>query len=919
MRRWQVHYEKGGVLLPELGLWLDPQLGQEMAFVSHAHFDHLARNQRAIVSEPTARLVRARYPAIQELDSHLFGQRFAFGSETELTLLPSGHIAGAAMLLAESTAGRLLYTGDFKLRAGQTAEPCQPVVADTLIMETTYGLPQYCFPPSSEVMARIIAFCREGLADGETPVLLAYSLGKSQEIISALVQAGLPVMAHRAVAAMTEVYRVLGIEFPNLARFNPEKAGEHVVVCPPNVAGSSALRRIYPRRTAAVTGWAMAPGAVYRLGCDVAFPLSDHAGFDDLIAMVQAVQPKRVFTLHGFAVEFAATLREQGIEAWALTADNQLELPLPTPAGRTLPRLDPGTVGGSWGRLCETLEACAETTRNTVKVDLLARYLASLWTGSERSRKEVEAAVALASANPLAGQGGGKPLSVGPALLRRTVQNLAGIDRAAYRAAYLQYGDTGETVGALLSGRTQPESADVVSIREALGEIAETSEPTGKLARLESLFGKQSGVSAKWLAKIMTGDLRAGLREGVIEEAAAAAFSAPPDAVRQAHLLTGDLAETARRAAEGTLAEAALRVMRPLRFMLASPEPDEAAVLRRAASDWWVEDKFDGIRCQIHRTKEGVKLFSRDLNEITGSFPEIVRAAAQVEGEWVLDGELLAYADGRARPFGELQKRLGRHEADLFVQAEVPLAYMVYDCLFDGQTLVNQPLRLRRKTLEAWFARRSVPNVFLLSPVVQAGDAEHLAVLFQRARERGNEGLMIKDPASPYRPGQRGFAWIKLKRAFATIDAVVTAVEWGHGKRKGFLSDYTFAVRDDQGRLRTLGKAYSGLTDSELAEMTEVFQRETMEVVKGRVHRVEPKRVIEVAFDSIQPSDRHDSGLALRFPRIKRLRPDKGPEEIDTLAQCRRLAGLDEPAERAGQPAAGKVTGRRRASSSRSR
>ncbi|MFQ3670068.1 MAG: ATP-dependent DNA ligase [Verrucomicrobiia bacterium] len=890
MDAWTLRYERGGVWVGELGLWLDPQVGREVAFVSHAHFDHLARHERAIVSEGTGRLVRVRYPSIKELEVHRFGEPFGWGGEWRLTLLPSGHIAGSSMLLVEGRAGRLLYTGDFKLRDGRTSERCEPVRAETLIMETTYGLPQYCFPPSEEVVARLVAFCRGCLEEGEVPVVLAYSLGKSQELVRALVEAGLPVMAHRAVAEMTEVYRAMGVEFPRLAPWAPGSAGGHVVVCPPNVGGSTALKRIGKRRTAAVTGWAMAPGAVYRLGCDVAFPLSDHAGFDDLLAMVEAVKPERVWTLHGFAAEFAATLRERGVEAWALTSDNQLELGLGLgrEPGRRLGREE--EVGGSWGEWCEVLEACARTTRRSAKVARLARYFVER-LGQVGGMEELEAGVALVAVERLGGEEDGVRLAVGPALIRRAVQAVAGVDRAEFREVYLRHGDTGETVGAVLAGRTRPESATVVEVREALRAVAATREPTRKVALLEELFRRQSGRSGKWLAKVMTGDLRAGLREGVVEEALAEAFGVKVEEVRWAHLLTGDLAETARRAAEGTLAEATLRVGRPVRFMLASPEPDEEAVMRRAGADWWVEEKLDGIRCQLHRTEDGVRLFSRDLKELTGAFPEIVTAGRGLRGEWVLDGELLAFDGQRALPFAMLQKRLGRREGDLFLREEVPLVYVVYDCLFDGRTRVGESLRARRAVLEALFAGGEVPGIFRLSAVEEARDAENLAVLFERARRRGNEGLMVKDPEEVYRPGQRGWGWIKLKRAFATIDAVVVAAEWGHGKRKGFLSDYTFAVRDEGGGLRVIGKAYSGLTDAELAEMTEVLKRETVEVIKGRLHRVEPRRVIEVAFDSIQASDRHDSGLALRFPRIKRLRPDKGPEEIETLEQCRRLAG----------------------------
>jgi len=265
----------------------------------------------------------------------------------------------------------------------------------------------------------------------------------------------------------------------------------------------------------------------------------------------------------------------------------------------------------------------------------------------------------------------------------------------------------------------------------------------------------------------------------------------------------------------------------------------------------------------------------------------------------VLDGELLAWRDGRALPFAELQKRLNRRIEgdDLFLGQEIPLAYSAYDLLWlDGVSLLKSPLRVRRQSLESLLShRQSLIDVGLINiaPVLHAATAAEIDTAFHHARQRGNEGLMAKDPDSPYTPGRRGLAWLKLKKAYATLDVVVVAVEQGHGKRRGVLSDYTFAVRDESdGSLRVVGKAYSGLTDAEIAALTEHFLANTLEE-RGRLRRVVPDTVIEIAFDRIQPSQRHDSGFALRFPRIARIRADKTPAEIDTLDTCRRLAAAN--------------------------
>lgn len=310
------------------GLWLDPAGAKPFAFVSHAHSDHTARHTEIIASTGTARLMQARLGGTRREQVLAFGERREFPGFA-ITLLPAGHIFGSAQAFIESDAGTLLYTGDFKLRHSLSAEPAEWRHAETLVMETTYGLPKYRMPPTEEVLARMIAFCCDALEDGCVPVLLGYSLGRSQEILCALLQAGLTPMLHGAVFKMTEIYRELRPDFP--AGYVPYAAGEvqgKVLVCPPSAHRTTMVTRIEHRRVAALTGWALEPGAIYRLQCDAAFPLTDHADYPDLLRYVELVQPRRVFTLHGFAAAFARDLRERGIEAWALSEHNQLELKL---------------------------------------------------------------------------------------------------------------------------------------------------------------------------------------------------------------------------------------------------------------------------------------------------------------------------------------------------------------------------------------------------------------------------------------------------------------------------------------------------------------------------------------------------------------------------------------------------------------
>lgn len=285
-----------------------------------------------------------------------------------------------------------------------------------------------------------------------------------------------------------------------------------------------------------------------------------------------------------------------------------------------------------------------------------------------------------------------------------------------------------------------------------------------------------------------------------------------------------------------------------------------------------------------------VALYSRDLKEITSTFLEISDAVRPLVADFVLDGEIVAMRGDEVLPFGELQKRLGRREGDLFMREEVPITYVAFDLLWlSGQTCLSRPLRERRAALETLGPR---PASLRLAHITQAGCPEEIDAAFQAARARGNEGLMIKDPCSSYAPGRRGLAWLKLKKALATLDCVVVGAEYGHGKRYKVLSDYTFAVREETtGELKTIGKAYTGLTDAEIEQLTGHFLSTAIRQ-HGRYFEVPPEVVLEIAFDRLQPSTRHNSGLAMRFPRIVRIRTDKPVSEIDTLATARGIAGV---------------------------
>jgi DNA ligase 1 len=563
-------------------------------------------------------------------------------------------------------------------------------------------------------------------------------------------------------------------------------------------------------------------------------------------------------------------------------------------------------------RLAETCEAIAATTKKLLKTATVADYL--------KSRTADEAAV---SAVFLSGRAfpawEETTLQVGGSLLWRVVAELSGKDDAALTAAYRKHGDLGAVAGEVLPERSG-QGLNILEVADSFRQIAAVRGPAAKTALVRDLLARSTPLEAKYIVKIMTGDLRIGLKESLVEDAIAKAYAGTLTGtlkeVQRANMLLGDIGETLRLAVESKLPDAKMRMFHPIGFMLASPieSPEEGLSYFVEAA---VEDKYDGIRAQAHISGGEVKFFSRTRDEITESFPELPDTLARLPQDAVLDGEIVAWEPpGQARPFSVLQQRLGRKKVSDRMLLEIPVAYLVFDVLYaHGELLIDRPLRERAQILDALLAaerkvahhrgtgaRRktgqgklafeeeqqetAVANV-IRAPVFRASSPEELEELFAAAQARGNEGLMIKDLASAYTPGKRGKSWLKMKRELATLDVVVTAVEYGHGKRVGVLSDYTFGVWDGD-KLVNIGKAYSGLTDAEIAEMTKWFLDHTIED-QGFRRTVEPKIVLEVAFNNMMQSDRHDSGYALRFPRIVRLRPDKSAEEADTIERVREI------------------------------
>jgi DNA ligase-1 len=547
-----------------------------------------------------------------------------------------------------------------------------------------------------------------------------------------------------------------------------------------------------------------------------------------------------------------------------------------------------------------------------------------------------------------------RKLNAGGALLSRALLKVSGASDAALTAAYRRHGDLGAAAFDLLIEADRTASLTLAVVSEAFAAMAVAKTTAIRAALVEGLLNRATALEAKYLLKLMLGDMRIGVKQSLVEEAIAVAAEVPATEVRLAVMLEADLAGAVQRAFAGTLGEARMRLFHPLGFMLASPvETPEEAVERFAAKpakdsvaeesaavEAFLEDKYDGMRAQIHcgdpDQPARVAIYSRNKEDVTESFPELEEAFAKVAatglGAIILDGEILGWdlAAARALPFAVLSQRIGRKRVGNETRAQIPVVFMSFDLLYaEGELLLELPLRERRNRLEAVVERlvgavrspvmvdervRGAQTVMfaepeqtgvdrlLIAPSRLVESAEEIDRAYAAARARANEGVMLKAAGSSYQPGRRGLAWVKLKRELATLDVVVTGAEFGHGRRAGILSDYTFAVRGphfhETGELLNVGKAYSGLTDAEIAAMSAWMMEHTLED-QGYFRTVEPLRILEVAFNNIMRSGRHASGFALRFPRILKIRDDKPLEEIDTVERVEEIyqSQVDKPVE----------------------
>jgi DNA ligase-1 len=490
----------------------------------------------------------------------------------------------------------------------------------------------------------------------------------------------------------------------------------------------------------------------------------------------------------------------------------------------------------------------------------------------------------------------GRALNLSWKAAMKVVGGLASPTAADRQAIFADAEDTGEAVRLLLerarSEPPQPPPLTILDVYRAFEEIAAASGRGSRQRKEELLRGlllRASSVEAKYIVKDVIAEMRHGVGEGIMLEAIAQAAGVPPRLVRRANMLWGDLGEVALVAlteGEAALKQATVRLFRPLKPMLAQIAEDLAEAFERYQGRVALEYKLDGARVQIHKRGDEVKIYSRQLSDVTASLPDVVEKIRQglKAHEAIVEGEAVAVdAQGRPLPFQHLMRRFRRVHDVAAMMREIPLQLHLFDLLYvDGHSLIDAPCEKR------WQALEEIVGTLSLVPRLIPRTVEEGQGFAEQAYRAGHEGVMAKDLASRYTPGMRGKAWLKLKHVL-TLDLVIVAADWGYGRRHGWLSNYHLAARDEAtGEYLEVGKTFKGPTDEEFQEMTQrllALERSR----RGGTVFVELRVVVEVLFNELQESSQYKSGLALRFARIARVREDKSPVEADTIQTLRQL------------------------------
>ncbi len=755
---WKVE-QRNGIYLPDIDWNLDARKPVSRAFISHAHFDHFGKHASILCSRGTAQLLQARMPGERDWQVYDFDEPFEIEPRTFAKLYPAGHIPGSAMLWLERNGETFLYTGDFKLSQNLAAESCIVPQADTLVIETTYGIPRYTFPPASEVIQDIIGFCEDTLENGDTPILFGYSLGKAQGILKALSGTDLKIMAHPQVFKMTQACEKIGFDFPAYSEFEFPIHQGCVIISPPLGERSNWLSKIPNRKTAIISGWAIDPSTQYRNQADRSFPLSDHADFLDLLDFVDKVSPEIVYTTHGFAKEFAETLKERGIAAWALGSQNQMALGIPV-AARPKPKISPPqtqrtkTAGADailhFANTCETL---SKTENHKKQVDIIAQYLSSL--------PVTEIATAcLFLAGQIFPKASRRQIRVDAKLNKQAILFAANSTETDYKNRKLEHADPQIALASFLS-EIQAGGQTLANFRSLFSLLEKGPNPVYQHSILSEEYRKIAPIEGQYLTRLISGDLKTKVTEAIIEEALALRFDCPLESVRQANFRCSDLERVANATLDNIIEYIPIQLFYPLTLIASNRGQIDLEYLSTLETPLWTEDLYDGFRCQIHKLEERVELYDAQGNSITHKFPEVAEAATLIPQNFIADGTLVAWEKESPLPYAKLAERLERPGAELLLSDEVDTLLWLHDLLWNnGDSLVDKPLSERKSRLYSF----SVNLKLRISPVTHLDSVDQIHGQLRDSQKRGNQGLILKKETSTYNPlSDSGSDWITFK------------------------------------------------------------------------------------------------------------------------------------------------------------
>lgn len=745
---WTVE-KSNGIYLPQIGWRLDARMPTPKAFISHAHFDHFGKHPSIVCSQGTAQLLKARMPGEREWQAHPFETPFDIAPGIQGELFPAGHIPGSSMLRLESERGSLLYTGDFKLHSGPAAEACVVPQADTLVMETTYGIPKYTFPPLTEVAADIVQFCRETIETGSIPVLFGYSLGKAQAILSILRNSELRIMLHPQVLKMTQVCQKIGFAYPDFEAFDLKRLKDCIVIAPPLASKSRWLANISNRRTATISGWAVDPSIKHRSGADRAFPISDHSDFLELLEFVQSVNPKQVITAHGFASEFAQTLRDRGIDAWELAHQRQLNLNIAV--GReTIQAKQPlseetkqaiKTAQGEFTQFSTTYEAVVKAGSHQRKVDLVSNYLDTL------AASDIATACLFLSGRVFPRSSRNR-VAIEPKLNRQAILAAANASELDYKRERAASVDPQSALAALIS---RPDRSDrsLQDIRSLFVHLESAPNPVYQHSLLRDQYKTMGPMESLALTRLATGSGQNDIEESVIEEALAQRTRTSKDLVKRANLRCSDLERTANAAIDQLLEFVPVKRFFPIRMEPDSIGQMDLEFLATLPLPIWSETLYDGLRCQIHKVESRAELFDASGKSLTHKFPEIVESSIQIPQDFIAEGYLVGWDKEKPLPISKLMERLQKPVEDLFIGEDVDTLLWLNDLLwFNGDPLIDQPLSQRKRELDTF----SVNQKLRISPVTRLDSTEALPTLLEDTKGRGHKGIVVKDETRSFDP-----------------------------------------------------------------------------------------------------------------------------------------------------------------------